>query len=211
MTEYDIFMHYYNDDIGKAVTNIAETEWYPCLTTIDEYDVKAKDPRNVYGDVVGQGNIAKYNAKYPTRTVNANDYVTLDYMKEFYNNKLVNDKESLEFIYISENTTSNIAENTEVYEKFVTNSMTIRNPKYDMIFIWDGLGVYENKYDKTDPKNQLYFDKMKRLRFRPWFLHSKYHSLKAAMIRASELIDLFGKDHIMVGKEVDLTQYIDIV
>jgi hypothetical protein len=52
---------------------------------------------------------------------------------------------------------------------------------------------------------------MKRVNIKPWFFHSTYHSLRAAMSKAETLVDLFGKENILVGKEVDLTQYIDIV
>jgi hypothetical protein len=190
MTVYDIFMHYYNDDIGQAVTNVTETDWYPCLTTVEQYEAN-------HGNTVHDGS-----------------YVDIDYATSHYTDRLNKDKEAIEFVYMSKNEKPSAAENTEAYEKFITNSMRIDNPKYDMIFVWDGLGIMEGtKYGSGDSAitDQLYFDKMKRLKFKPWFFHSKYHSLKAAMTRAEQLIDLFGKEHIMIGKEVDLTQYIEIV
>ena len=190
MTVYDIFMHYYNDDISQAVTNVTEAEWYPCLTTIEQYEAN-------------HGN-----------NVNNGAYINIDYATEHYGERIKKDKESIEFIYMSTNEKPTPSENTEAYEKYITNSMKITNPKYDMIFVWDGLGIIEGASHGSGSNvivDQLYFDKMKRLKFKPWFFHSKYHSLKAAMTRAEQLIDLFGKEHIMIGKEVDLTQYIEIV
>lgn len=185
MTEYDVFMHYYNDDIGKAVTNKVKTKWISGITTVNEY-TKGKEV--------------------------SNNYVDLEYISSnnLYQEKFNREEECLENIYISKNATPNAKENTEKYEELVISSININNPKYDMIFVWDGLGIYESKQN-DNTANQLYYDKMKRLQSQPWFFHSKYHSLKAAIEKANQLIDLFGKEHIMIGKEVDLTQYIEVV
>ena len=182
MTTYSIFMHYYNDDIGKAVTNSTECKWYPCLTTPTEYGISNPD----------------------------HTYLQLDDMNQI---KLSKNQESLEVLFMSSNSATPVEENTAKYELYVVNNANILNPKYDMIFVWDGLGYYNNP-DTTDPTNvqdQLYFDKMKRLNFKPWFFHSTYHSLRAAITKAEQLVDLFGKDNIIIGKEVALDQYIDIV
>ena len=182
MTTYTIFMHYYNDAIGQAVTNQTPCKWYPCLTEALEYD-----------------NTQTYD----------HTYLKLSDMDE---NKIKKNEEALEILYMSSNnpTTST---NTSKYEELVVSSSTILNNKYDMIFIYDGLGYFTNDEDPSDVDhyNQLYFDKMKRINIRPWFFHSTYHSLNAAMSKAKELVDLFGKDHILIGKEVALDQYIDIV
>lgn len=181
MTTYTVFMHYYNDSIGRAVTNTVNCDWYSCLTTPKEYD---------------------------SRSTSEHSYLQLEDMSEL---KLEQGKESLEHMYISIKGSRTVTADplgTEKYENLIVKSSTINNPKYDMIFVWDGLGYFTHE---TDTESQLYFDKTKRIKIKPWFFHSTYHSLKSAMTKAEQLIDLFGKDHIMIGKEVPLDQYIDIV
>ena len=100
------------------------------------------------------------------------------------------------------------AENLEIYEDLVTKAANVNNPKYDMIFIWDRLDYY---VDETNQQNQLYFDRMRRVEFRPWFFHSTTSSLKQAIVEEEKLMDMFGKENVMLVKEVPLDQYIDIV
>lgn len=188
MTQYTVFMHYYNDKIGQAVTNSTPCRWYNALTHTNEYDKSSSSTK----------------------------YLSLDEMDQ---KKLDTGKECLETIYISSTTPEPpTAENTRVYEEYVLTSTDIGNPKYDMLFVYDGLGYYNYKEQKGAvgtnlelEQTQLYFDKMKRVQLKPWFFHSTYHSLKAAMTKAETLVNLFGKNNILIGKEVDLSQYIDIV
>ena len=191
MTTYDLFVHYYNDTIGKAVTNTVDCKWYPADTTIGKYTGNDKDE-------------------------NADEYLSVDYLLSRTTNqkdsKYYKQEEVLEHLYISssDKDKANLDTNTEIYQKLIIDSSTIQNPKYDMIFVWDGLGYHTSQY--ADESNvQLYYDKMKRVSFRPWFFHSIYHSLAAVMTTAQKLVDLFGKDHVMMGKEVNLKQYIEIV
>lgn len=183
MTEYIVFMRYYNDTVGKCVTNNTSCEWYQCETK-------------------------EYNGH------ELNRYITLEDMNQY---KLDKGDECLENLFISPLSTDT-SFNTDQYEKLVINGLNVNNPKYDMIFIWDGLGYFKFDNEKIpnvttnadDSKSILYYDKMKRVRFTPWFFYEKFHSLRAAMLRANTLIDLFGKDNVLVGKNVPLSQYIDI-
>lgn len=169
MTTYDIYMRYYNDAIGKSVTNTTKCKWHPAtegklITDLNPYKVEKQE-------------------------------------------------ETAENIYISGNDTDSV-ENTKIYEDIVVSSYDINNPKYDMIFTWDSLGHVTQKTEKEkdgEVVNNLYFDEMKRINFQPWFFHSRYHSLRAAMEKAKELINIFGADNIIIGKNVALDQYIDIV
>lgn len=182
MTTYEIYMHYFNDAIGKCVTNVTDCQWYPCETKLVEYDK------------------SKYKGQ--------DDYLTSDKMDQ---TKLKNEKEALETCYISGDNKDS-ERDINVYEDLVINNSYINNPKYDMIFIWDGLGFFDGPTDPTHKvHNQLYFDKMKRVTFRPWFFHSTYHSLKAALDKAEKLVDMFGQENVMVCKNVALDKYIDIV
>lgn len=194
MTTYTLFMHYYNDAIGKSVSNTTKCKWYSALTTKAEYDnEKETDKHSPYLDITDIKNHDEYKK----------------------------DLETLEFIHIS-NKSTDTDETTTDYENYILSSIKVTNPKYDMLFIYDGLGYFNFKDEKPGTikltadatytaQTQLYFDKMKRVTIRPWFFHSTYHSLKAALTKAEALIDLFGKDNILIGKEVDLTQYIEIV
>ena len=266
MTTYTVFMHYYNDAIGKSVSNTTKCQWYSALTTGQKYfgdalGVAVDEDGNIQKEYVTEtikepllnadgtpqmaallddnnqpildknGNVIQYvltTTKEITKEQvkkekiatskgyeNAETYLDIDDLDE---EKKKNNLETLEIIHIS-NKTTNTDETTDDYEKYILNSLKVTNPKYDMLFIYDGLGYFHFKHEK-DMKNddatynaqtQLYFDKMKRVTIRPWFFHSTYHSLKAALTKAEALIDLFGKDNILIGKEVDLTQYIEIV
>ena len=109
------------------------------------------------------------------------------------------------------------------------------NPKYDMIFMYDGIAhmafpgygnadyrnpgnetnTILNSYPGTIPPPflppEIYFERMKRLKLDPWFFYAQYGSLKAAMLKAEELVGFLGKDAVKIGKVVPLDQYIDIV
>ena len=185
MTTYTVFMHYYNDTIGKAVSNASQCKWYSALETT----YKGKSLGDKYLDITDLD---------PTL--------------------VAKDQETVEIIHIS-NETTDTAETTGDYEKYILEATRVDNPKYDMLFVYDGIGYFYYKDQKgvedtsSDyaQKTQLYFDKMKRVNIKPWFFHSTYHSLRAAMSKAEALVDLYGKENVLVGKEVDLTQYIDIV
>lgn len=185
MTTYTVFMHYYNDSIGKAVSNANQCKWHSALETT----YKGKSLGDKYIDITDLD---------PTL--------------------LAKDQETVEIIHIS-NETTDTAETTSDYEKYILEATRVDNPKYDMLFVYEGLGYFNYKYQKGvkdtscdyAQKTQLYFDKMRRVNIKPWFFHSTYHSLRAAMSKAEALVDLYGKENVLVGKEVDLTQYIDIV
>lgn len=94
------------------------------------------------------------------------------------------------------------------------------NPKYEMIFMYNGIGKCEARANtlNPDPANQnppvtpyVYYDEMKRVECNPWFFYEQYGSLNAAMHRASELVNIFGKGNVLIGKEVEIDQYIDVV
>lgn len=173
MTKYNIYVRYFNDSIGKSVTNSTDCKWYSCIDT------------SYNGSALGH-------------------YLTHADMNQ---DKLKRKKETLEILYVSdeETTTEN---DIKVYDDLITAESDVTNPKYDMIFIWEGLGYYKNG---SDEKNQLCFDKMRRVLFRPWFFHSTTHSLRYALEKGKDLVDKFGKDNVMIAKEVPLDQYIDIV
>ena len=83
------------------------------------------------------------------------------------------------------------------------------NPKFDMLFVYDGRDVMYSTLDGKLP--YVLTDKMDRIKISPWFVHSTYGALSSAMLKAQELIKWLGKDNVRIGKVVPLEQYIDIV
>lgn len=55
------------------------------------------------------------------------------------------------------------------------------------------------------------YEGMERLQVQPWFLITTCNSLKSAMTKVQQLIDIYGKDAVKLGKVVPLEQYIEIV
>ena len=89
-----------------------------------------------------------------------------------------------------------------------------------MIFMYDGIAYAESRTGKADynpPDNDakqmpyIYYDRMKRIKLDPWFLYSTHSSLTSAMIKAKELVNIFGKEAVKIGKVVSLEHYIEIV
>lgn len=65
--------------------------------------------------------------------------------------------------------------------------------------------------DIVDAIPNAVYERMERLKMDPWFLIATCNSLKAAMTKAEQLIDIYGKDAVKIGKIVPLDQYIEIV
>lgn len=104
--------------------------------------------------------------------------------------------------------------------EIIIEETKVSNPKYDMVFMYDGLAYAESRtgtadYDTTAASSKqipyLYYDKMKRVKLDPWFLLSTHASLPSAMTKARELVNILGKDGVKIGKVVPLDQYIEIV
>ena len=126
------------------------------------------------------------------------------------------------------------------------------NPKYDMLFTYNGMVQTSEQIDlykyKTTLKTALQFtpgqvpvealkpytqqqntapgstirsivevpcsamyERMERLKVSPWFYICTCNSLITAMNKARELVDIYGKDAVKIGKIVPLDQYIEIV
>lgn len=99
----------------------------------------------------------------------------------------------------------------------MTLELNHENPKYDMVFVYDGLTstAGENKRNMgngdTSTAPLVYYERMRRMNVTPWLLYASCASLNAAMIKAGELVNLIGKENVMIGKVVSLDQYIEIV
>lgn len=105
-------------------------------------------------------------------------------------------------------------------QRIITSESKTTNPKFDMIFAYNGLGekeadraVYNGNPTNTNPPPTpyIYYDNMKRVIGNPWFFYAQYGSLQAAMTKAKELVNILGTEGVIIGKCVALDQYIEIV
>lgn len=105
-------------------------------------------------------------------------------------------------------------------QKLMVDEAKPTNPKLNMIFMYEGVGrceaalnVYNPNQMNQDPQIIPYalYDNMKRVNYNPWFFYAQYASLKAAMNKAAELVNILGTEGVLIGKCVELDQYIDIV
>ena len=103
-----------------------------------------------------------------------------------------------------------------LYE-LMTDETNAQNPKYDMIFVYDGITSATGSQKRNPPENDrstppiVYYERMRRIDMTPWFLYATCASLNVAMTKAGELVNLIGKDNVLIGKVVSLDQYIEIV
>lgn len=103
------------------------------------------------------------------------------------------------------------------FNEIITDETNASNPKYDMVFIYDGItSVTGSEKINTSGSNNasppiVYYERMKRISVTPWFLYATCASLNAAMTKATELVGIIGKENVIIGKVVSLDQYIEIV
>lgn len=121
-----------------------------------------------------------------------------------------------------EKTKESMQREIDTYNEILEQSY-VKNPKFDMVFAFDGIakvmadfadyaelsGTVKDEDLKQKP--YVYYDKMRRFELAPWFFYSAHYSLESAMVKAEELVNMFGKDAICICKVVPLDQYIDIV
>lgn len=103
-------------------------------------------------------------------------------------------------------------------QKLIIDANHNSNPKYDMIFAYDGLASFEGEKKRNPPPTGdkstaplVYYEKMRRLDMVPWFLYATCASLSVAMKKGEELVKIMGTSNVLIGKVVALDQYIDIV
>lgn len=100
--------------------------------------------------------------------------------------------------------------------ELITDETNASNPKYDMVFIYDGITSATGQDKRHAPADTssppiVYYERMKRINVTPWFLYATCASLNAAMTKATELVGIIGKENVIIGKVVALDQYIEIV
>lgn len=116
-------------------------------------------------------------------------------------------RESKEVFIIQKNDSSKLSD-SRAYTYIIENSV-VKNPKFDMIFVYDGLGhIKEESYETPI---EIYYDKMKRVKAEPWIPLFKTSSLKVAMDKAEQLVNTYGSKNIKIGKVVPLEIGMEIV
>lgn len=233
-TQYQIFVRYLNESIGKPLTNRTSVEWISAeeLVELKEFYKENSTKYTTIKDALMNGTIKESTLT----TLELNIYQQckryLDIVQRLQDNDGTVVKElceirSYDSLYQDSNGQKKKAAkqlDLEMYQIVIDESI-VSNPKYDMIFMYDGIGHITfpgyndvpTAVDKNPPQNdtkiasEIYYDRMKRIKLDPWFLHSTYTSLRAVMLKAEELVNILGKDAVKIGKVVPLDQYIEIV
>ena len=66
--------------------------------------------------------------------------------------------------------------------------------------------------EAKDDSITIYYDKMQRIQVdNVWFYRNKVLSLKDLETKVKRFVSIYGKENILIGKEVDLKEYIDFV
>lgn len=109
------------------------------------------------------------------------------------------------------------APNLKPGEEYAIGSLPVRsfNGPYNVPSIRDGyasITVDDVSFSDTDKEIcSAVYEGMERLQIQPWFLVATCNSLRAAMTKVEQLISIYGKDAVKLGKVVPIEQYIEIV
>ena len=229
-TQYQIFCRYLNENVNRSLTNRTPIEWISTeelKELTDFYEANKTRYLSIKADITA--GTLKPNL---LGVVDLNIYDTCKQYEEIQDkiakNQIVTEYcivEPADSLYHKDpdmvgNLRKAQAERDMVNYQIVIDEATANNPKYDMVFMYDGVAKAESitgEADYNPPEKDakqipyVYYERMKRVKLDPWFLHSTYASLNAAMGRARELVNLLGKESVKIGKVVPLEQYIEIV
>jgi hypothetical protein len=214
-TKYQIFCRYFQASSSRAVTNETTVEWVQAEQTHEHTDTNNQQPAVTMDTKSIEG--------YENMYIRQEDWSCVMHQK--------GSSTSREEI---EAARKRAAENKKTCQKIDTQLSGIvskesrsSNPKYDMMFVYDGLteclgadGAKSTKYgsgqpipDPTDDRGpaHIYYERMKRIDGpAPWFEYATCASLTVAMRKAEELVNIMGKENVIIGKIVNLKEYIDI-
>lgn len=227
VTQYQIFCRYLNENINRALTNKTKIEWVSAE--------ELKDLNQFYAE--NKAEYEKIKTDIKTGVIKQNQ-LSIQELNIYVKGKRYDDVQdkidkqqiAIEYCILEPADSLNQDNNgskkkaqaerdLELYNYVIEESSTT-NPKYDMVFIYNGIAYGESRTGKADynpPQNDskqvpyIYYDRMKRINLDPWFLFSTHASLSSAMTKAKELVNILGKDAVKIGKVVPLDQYIEIV
>lgn len=213
-TTYQIFCRYYHSSAGKVVTNESKVVWKQAEESHGHSNGKQNAPTASTKSVSGQENMIIRHEDYLRIESSFDNGTNRQGSKEYY--QKVTQAKSIDTAL------SNI----------IVDEVVNSNPKYDMIFLYDGLATCEgapainttryiykpgqNQQNEAEPLQVnspiVFYEKMKRFEGpAPWFLYATASSLTAIMKKAEELVNIMGKNNVIIGKVVDIEEYIDIV
>ena len=226
-TQYQLFVRYLNETIGKPLTNKTTVEWVSAEEMVELktfYNTNSTKYTTIKNGLLNgtmkeseltavELNIYKQCTRYLdiTQRLKDNDGTVV---QEWC------DIRSYDSLYMD--TMGTLKKAAKALDKqktqIVIDSSLATNPKYDMIFMYDGIArkvseIIDHNPPQQDKKEapEIYYERFKRIKLDPWFLHSTYASLRAVMLKAEELVNILGKDAVKIGKVVPLDQYIEIV
>lgn len=225
-TKYELFCRYFNGDVNKCVTNQTEVQWVGRANMIDLtefYNANKAQYQKLQQDLTRPTNArrrkdfsvaeehvyAQCSLYEQYMTLNRKQLLAQEVCEIEPADHLYNDT----YGYLRK---AKMARDLAKWDTIVAET-NVNNPKYDMIFMYDGLFKFEGPQCINQPPQDnhqnpyIYADRMKRINFDIWFLHSVHSSLASAMTKANELINIVGKNSIKLGKVVPLDKYIEIV
>lgn len=227
VTQYQIFCRYLNEAVNRALTNstsvdwIGAEEWEEVQRFYDENKVEYEKikARLLSGEIrenqlsIQELLVYEKGKKYEEiQDKIEKEQITIEYCILEPSDSLYNDT-------THSKKKAQMQRDLELYD-YVIKETAATNPKYDMVFVYDGVAYGESRTGEPDynpaPNDDkqipyVYYDRMKRIQLDPWFLFSTHASLNSAMTKARELVNILGKEAVKIGKVVPLEQYIEIV
>lgn len=226
-TQYQVFCRYLNETVNHVLTNQTSVDWIGAeeVEDLTKFYTENKTQYNTIQQQLLSGTIRENQLSVQQ----LNMYNKCKQYEELQD-KIQKDKiaiercilEPFDSLYDDEDNSMRKAQAARVLElqQYVIDETKATNPKYDMVFMYDGLGYVESRtgqadYNPPEDDNKqvpyAYYDRMKRIEIDPWFLFSTHASLISAMAKAKELVNILGKDAVKIGKIVPLEQYIEII
>ena len=227
VTQYQIFCRYINENVNRPLTNKTTVDWISAeeLTEITKFYETNKVKYLSLKEQISNGTLKKDKLSIQDLEIydKGQRYDTVQDKKS--KNRLITEcciVEPADSLYQDSNNYKKRAKVTRDHDLYqvIVDETIATNPKYDMIFMYDGIAYGESRTGKADynpPQNDgkqvpyVYYDRMKRVKFDAWFLYSTHTSLNSAMTKAREMANILGKDSVKIGKVVPLEHYIEIV
>jgi len=230
-TQYHIYCRYFNGNINKCVTNASKVTWVSKSDMEDLtafYNTNKTKYQNIIKDVAnGIKRLYELSIEESEIYTKCVKYESLISAK---NKNMLSEEicfiEPGDDLYATTPAQQVSLKQAKVARDLanldiIGNETNLSNPKYDMLFMYAGIAKEVGQANLhqapsssgANPKQApyIYYDKMARIEYDVWFLYSIHASLKSAMIKAKELINVVGKDSIKVVKNVPLDKYIEIV
>lgn len=227
VTQYQIFCRYLNEAVNRPLTNNQDIGWIGAeeLSKLEESHRENQAEYNNIKNRILSGEIKENQLSLQELVIYENGKKYESIMDKVEKNQIVLEHcilEPSDSLFNDTNFSKKKAQmqrDLDLYE-YVIEENAATNPKFDMVFVYDGVAYGESRTGKSDynpaPDDDkqipyVYYDRMKRIQFDPWFLFSSHASLNSAMIKAKELVNILGKENVKIGKVVPLEQYVEIV